>query len=439
MAEILLREYPAFGEKYYIIRCDCLPEIYLIPKKRSTAYAILRVGMGGFDRSFRENGKVYPVYPGTAHFIEHKIFANPDGTDEMERMQEIGADLNAYTSPTSTCYLFNCHDRVGDALRELLNFVSTPFFTKENVALEREIILQEAAMYQDSPQYVLEMGALRQLYEKHPIRDEIVGTPSSIRRITAGYLLRVYRAFYHVSNMTLFVSGDLSPDDVLSALDGVAIRDHTGLFERLEPEKEEGSRLSTVRTLRRKVSKPIFAVSQSFPVPAGNTVEQYKTSLAIDFLNELLYADSGMLYQSLRDAGILSAPLSGVTVWETGCHYALFSGESDYPGKVKDAIVKAMTDLLKNGVDESDFLRLRRADYASDVSSFDNAESLCDAFSRLIPDGGIDPYAQTALLSDLSLEYVNAVLRESFSPDRLHLTVVKPVRRNDQEWENIEE
>ena len=438
MADVILREYPAFGEKYYIIRSDGLPEIYLIPKKRSTAYAILRVGMGGFDRSFRENGKVYPVYPGTAHFIEHKIFANPDGSDAMERMQAFGADLNAYTSPTSTCYLFNCHERVGEALRELLTFVSTPFFTKENVALEREIILQEAAMYQDSPHYVLEMGALRQLYERHPIRDEIVGTPGSIRRITAGYLSRVYRAFYHVSNMTLFVAGDLTPDDMLAALDGVSIPDHSG-FERIEPEKEEGNRPATSRIYRRRISKPIFAVSESFPVPFGSIVEQYKYSLAIDLLNQVLYADSGNLYQSLRDDGLLTAPLSGVTVWETGCHYALFSGESDSPRKVKDAIVKAMNELLKNGVNESDFLRLRRADYASDVSSFDNAESLCDAFCRLVPDDGIDPYEQTALLSDLSIEYVNRVLRESFSPDRLHQTVVKPIRQKDQERENIEE
>ena len=438
MAEIILREYPAFGEKYYIIRSDGLPEIYLIPKKRSTAYAILRVGMGGFDRIFRENGKTYPVYPGTAHFIEHKIFANPDGTDAMESMQALGADLNAYTSATSTCYLFNCHDRVGDALRELLTFVSTPFFTPENVALEREIILQEEAMYQDSPQYVLEMRALRQLYDRHPIRDEIVGPPGSIRRMTAGYLSRVYRAFYHVSNMTLFVAGDLTPDDVLSALDGVRIPSHSG-FERIEPEKEEGERLSTFRTCRRQVSKPIFAVSGRFPVPKGPTVEQYKSSIAVDLLNQLLFSDSGKLYQSLRDDGLLTAPLSGVTVWETGCHYAIFSGESNRPRKVKDAIARAMKELLENGVDESDFLRLLRADYASDVGSFDSIESLCDAFCRLVPDGGLDPYEQTALTNELTLEYVNRVLRESFSPDALHLTVIRPIRQNDQEWENIEE
>ena len=151
MAEIILHDHPEFREKYYEIRRCGLPVIYLIPKKRATYYAVLRVGIGSYDRAYRDQDKVRSVLPGTAHFLEHKLFANPDGSDAMERLRDLGADANAYTTGTSTCYLFNCRERFGESLKELLTFVSQPYFTRENVEIEKKIILQEAAMYGDSP------------------------------------------------------------------------------------------------------------------------------------------------------------------------------------------------------------------------------------------------------------------------------------------------
>ena len=436
MAEIIRHDYPDFREHFFEIRRAGLPVIYLIPKKRSTCYATLRVGIGSYDRFYREDDRFRPVLRGCAHFLEHKLFANPDGSDAMETLRDLGADANAYTTGTSTCYLFSCRENFSASLKALLTFVSEPFFTDENVAAEKKIILQEAAMHRDSPSTRLYHAYLRQLYRTHPIRDEIVGTPGSIRRITPSHLLSVYRAFYHAGNMQLFVSGDVTPEDVLSALSDVSLPVCDG-FSRVTPPFDPGSDVATVRTAYGRVSKPLFAVTLGLPEPAGDAAERHRRMLAITIGNAHLFSDSGALYTELQKEKLLTAPLNCFTEWNPGVCYLSVSGESARPKKVYERIRKAVEELLARGIGEDDARRLVRAEYAEDVCSFDDAEGLTDAFSALIPEG-IDPYLAASLFSTLSADYVNSVLREVWSPDRLHLTVIRPNRRVVYETEDKE-
>ena len=436
MADVILHDYPAFREKYYEIRRAGLPVVYLIPKKRSTFYAVLRVGIGSYDRFYRDGEKICPVIPGTAHFLEHKLFANPDGSDAMERLRDLGADANAYTVGTSTCYLFNCRDNFAASLSELLSFVSEPWFTRENVALEKKIILQEAAMYVDSPSSRLMRGALRQLYREHPIRDEIVGTPGSIKRITPSHLLRVYRAFYHTGNMQLFVAGDLTPDDLLSALSGVVMPTRDGDF-RVPPAPETGKTVSSVSVTRRRVSKPLFAVMRGFPEPSGTPLEQHREMLALSVVNAHLFGESGALYNDLKDRGLVTSPLRCVVEWNPGVCFIYATGQTSEPRKVYAAIRERIRDLITAGIPDADVSRLVRAQYAEEVASFDDVEDLVDEFCEVIPDG-VDPYGVASLFGSVTPEYVNLVLQKYYAGDRLNLTVIRPDQSNRQESEDEE-
>ena len=436
MADVILHDHPEFREKHYEIRRAGLPVIYLIPKKRSTFYAVLRVGIGSYDRSYRDGEKIRPVLRGTAHFLEHKLFANPDGSDAMERLRDLGADANAYTTGTSTCYLFNCRERFGESLKELLTFVSQPYFTRENVEMEKKIILQEAAMYGDSPSSRLFIASIRRLYREHPIRDEIVGTPASIKAITPSRLYDVYRAFYHTGNMQLFVCGDVTPEDVLASLSDVTMPSCEKEF-RVSPPSENGCVCRSVRTLRRRVSKPLFNVTIAFPDCCDDRRERQRRTLAMGIVCAHLFSDSGALYGELKEKGLVTNPLRWMTEWNPGVCFLSVSGESGSPRKVFGLIKERMRELIQTGIREEDFSRLCRAHYAETVSSFDDAEELVDAFCDAMPDWE-DPYVEASLFGTLSTDYVNGVLRELFSPDRLNLTVVMPDEENQTETEDEE-
>ena len=113
-------------------------DIYVFPKKLTTTYAIFGVKYGSVNNCFSVSHDAAPTaYPdGIAHFLEHKLFINEDGSDSFERFSEYGADANAYTSFNKTAYLFSCTENFEESLGELIDFVTHPYFTPESVASE---------------------------------------------------------------------------------------------------------------------------------------------------------------------------------------------------------------------------------------------------------------------------------------------------------------
>ena len=71
---------------------------YLPKKGFSKTFAILATDFGSVDASFTFEGKRYDTPAGVAHFLEHKMFENEDGTDTFERFGKTGANANAFTS-----------------------------------------------------------------------------------------------------------------------------------------------------------------------------------------------------------------------------------------------------------------------------------------------------------------------------------------------------
>ncbi|MBQ3125913.1 MAG: insulinase family protein, partial [Clostridia bacterium] len=128
-------------------------DIYVFPKKLSTAYAIFATKYGSVDTRFKLAGdsEFVEIPDGVAHFLEHKMFENEDGIDTFEKFSAYGADANAYTSHNRTAYLFSCTTHFRESLTELLTYVTHPYFTPETVQKEQGIIGQEIRMGDDNP------------------------------------------------------------------------------------------------------------------------------------------------------------------------------------------------------------------------------------------------------------------------------------------------
>lgn len=109
--------------------------VFIYPKAemRST-YAVFGTRYGSIDKVFKrsDEDKAETTPAGIAHFLEHKLFESEDG-DAFGRYAEIGASANAYTSFETTRYLFSCTENAEQALEILLDFVQSPYFTKQTV------------------------------------------------------------------------------------------------------------------------------------------------------------------------------------------------------------------------------------------------------------------------------------------------------------------
>ena len=153
MSDVIVKHNDLIGEKYYYTKHKSGLDIYLVPKKLSTSYAVLGTHYGSVDNRFKKKSDPdFTVVPdGIAHFLEHKMFENEDGVDTFERFAALGAQANAYTSFDMTAYLFSCTDNFKESLEVLLDYVTHPYFTEKTVEKEQGIIAQEIRMGEDNP------------------------------------------------------------------------------------------------------------------------------------------------------------------------------------------------------------------------------------------------------------------------------------------------
>jgi zinc protease len=159
---------------------------------------------------------------GVAHFLEHMMFkGSPEyGLGEVDRRtQALGGANNAFTTHDLTAYTFDfAADRWHHALAFESDRMRALLLDEHEVESERQVILEEIAMYEDDPWDALEMAALALFFGDHPYGRPVLGTPRTLARIGRAELDAFHRRFHVPANAIAVVCGDLGA----GALDAVA-------------------------------------------------------------------------------------------------------------------------------------------------------------------------------------------------------------------------
>lgn len=196
-------------EKIYIEKLENGLTVMIMPKKNVIKkYVIWGTHYGSNDSKFIIPGEKNEtaVPDGIAHFLEHKLFEQENGTNSLDILSALGISANAYTSNNHTAYLFECTDNFYKGLDEFMNYVQHPYFTDENVNKEKGIIEQEIMMYDDHPFWQVYMNAMSCMYKENPVLIDIAGTIESISKIDKKILYKCYNTFYNPSNMLIFAA-----------------------------------------------------------------------------------------------------------------------------------------------------------------------------------------------------------------------------------------
>lgn len=149
---------------------------------------------------------------GLAHFIEHLLFKETErrNTNQiLNRLELVGADLNAYTTKEYTCIhasLLNQHlERSMDLFEDIL-FHST--FPEDEQEKEKGVILDEIASYLDQPEEAIQDDFEELLFKGHTLGNNILGTTESVRRMNGDDIRAFIRANYSTSEMIFAVHGN---------------------------------------------------------------------------------------------------------------------------------------------------------------------------------------------------------------------------------------
>lgn len=187
-----------------------LPLVHL-PSDRPVAWLGLAIDAGSRDEEDNELG--------LAHFVEHTLFK---GTRRRRawhinsRMERVGGELNAYTTKETTMlYSVFPTRHLTRAFDLLADLVTDSQFPAVELEREREVVLEEAASYLDSPADAVFDDFEDMLFAGSRLGHNILGSEPCLRRLSTADCLRFVERFYTPQRMTLYCLGDYTSERVI--------------------------------------------------------------------------------------------------------------------------------------------------------------------------------------------------------------------------------
>ena len=190
-----------------------------VEPEAAVSYVGIGVRVGARDEGLR--------WHGLAHSIEHMLFKGTrlrSATQLIERMESVGAELNAYTTKEETMLYSIAPSRYAvRSLHTLLDIATHSIFPQEEWAKEQEVILDEIHSYEDSPSELIFDEFEDQVFRPHSLGHAILGTEASVGRITVEAQRSFYRRYYRPERMVLFARGVLDMESLIAAAERIFV------------------------------------------------------------------------------------------------------------------------------------------------------------------------------------------------------------------------
>jgi predicted Zn-dependent peptidase len=254
------------------------------------------------------------VHAGVSHFIEHLLFKGSSSYDAQqiaEIFDALGGELNAATSREHTMVYARVPDKhLPTALDVMADMVYAPAFAELDA--EREVVLEEIAMYEDTPQELVHDLFSEAVFAEHPLGRPVIGTADVISSVSRNAIAAYHRDMYVGANIVVAAAGNLEHAEVLSLLEGVVPNGKA----------------------RRVHARPARALLVSAPPPGFRFVrkdtEQYHVCVGATGISR---SDRRRFAASLLDAmlgGSASSRLFQEIREKRGMAYAVYSFASQY-------------------------------------------------------------------------------------------------------------
>jgi predicted Zn-dependent peptidase len=175
-----------------------------VPSASAISHACIIINSGSRDEK--------EAHSGLAHFIEHLIFKRTEkrNTNQiLNRLESVGADLNAYTTKEYTCIHASFLNPYLDRTLELFNdivFHST--FPEEEIEKEKSVVLDEIASYLDQPEEAIYDDFEDLVFAGHALGRNILGTTESVSKLKKKDILQFIKDNYHTDKIVIAVLGN---------------------------------------------------------------------------------------------------------------------------------------------------------------------------------------------------------------------------------------
>jgi predicted Zn-dependent peptidase len=248
---------------------------------------------------------------GVSHFIEHLLFKGSQSYDAQqiaETFDAMGAELNAATSREHTVVYSRVPDRhVEEAVQVMTDMVFAPAFAE--LDQEREVVLEEIAMYEDTPQELVHDLFSQAVFGSHALGRPVIGTAEVISTISRRAIAAYHRSMYAGSNIVVSAAGNITHDRLI------------GLLQRFDRQTSTG---------RPRVRRPLVTEPPTGLRFQRKETEQYHVCLGAPGISR---SDRRRFAASLLDSilgGSASSRLFQEIREKRGMAYSVYSFASQY-------------------------------------------------------------------------------------------------------------
>ena len=152
---------------------------------------------------------------GVSHFLEHMAFKGTptrSAADVNRELDELGAYSNAFTSEEQTVYYVAVLPEFQDRALDLLCDIMRPSLREDDFEMEKQVILEEIAKYEDQPPFGAHEKSMAVHFREHPLARSVLGSQETVSALTSAQMRSYFDVRYAPNNMTLAAAGNLDFD-----------------------------------------------------------------------------------------------------------------------------------------------------------------------------------------------------------------------------------
>ena len=371
---------------------------------------------------------------GISHFIEHMFFKGTvkrNSKEIVEEIENVGGQINAYTSKEVTCYYIkalNTHlDLAIDILSDML---INSKFDEEEIKKEQGVVIEEINMSEDTPEDVLSDTQAKAIFGDNPLSYPILGSSKNIKSFNHNKLKKFVKSHYAPKNSVVSICGKFDEKELRKILE-----EKFGEWEgedQYEPSYEEPKILNgTIYT-----NKPIEQLHINLALKG--LPYAHDKSYALLLLNNIFGGGaSSRLFQKVREElGLCytiysyAQPYLGVGINN------IYTGVSkQYAEKALDAINKELRDFAKNGISKEQLDINKEKIKAGYILGLESTSSrmFANAKSMLLQNKIKTQEEVIEKINIINKEDINYVLDTCFKPGIISTAYVGP----DIEFEKL--
>jgi len=360
---------------------------------------------------------------GVSHFLEHLLFKGTDTRSAQELARGVdrrGGDFNAFTSKESTGYYCRLPARHSDFCIELLGDVLTrPALRDDDVNGERQVILEELAMDDDTPDDVVHRRFAAALYEGHALGRDPAGDREHVEAITPEDVRSFFAKHYRAEAMVVAAAGPLPHDEMLAAIEkafaGVAVG---------------GVRPSRTAPLQTGAGADLNDDTEQVHIVMGGRGLQRNDPRreALDVVNHVLGGGlSSRLFEEIRERrGLAYSVYSGVSCYADTGGFQLYAGtQPQHRDEVVALMHGELAKLAAEGItDEELDIAVGYLTGAFELGLEDTGARMARTGGQLITTGAVRPIAeQVARWAAVDQAATRAVISDVLAAKPIVVTV----------------